>query len=109
MFLFFDDETWTQRVTKEEMERDYAEVGRWWDEQVRKGVITGGRELRPSGTARTVRRVNGRLIVTDGPFIEAKEQVGGYAVIEVADLDEAIRVAKTWPAGGVEIRPVLEP
>jgi len=47
--------------------------------------------------------------VTDGPFVEAKESVGSYAVVEVADRDEAIAVAKTWPAGGlVEVRPVDE-
>ena len=47
-------------------------------------------------------------MVTDGPFIEAKEQIGGYAAIEVADLDEALRMARTWPGrGAVEIRPVM--
>jgi hypothetical protein len=47
-------------------------------------------------------------VVTDGPFIEAKEQIGGYASIEVEDLDEALRMAKSWPGrGSVEIRPVV--
>lgn len=108
MFLFIDDETWMQRVTKEEMEQGYAEIGRWWEDLERRGVIKGGRELQPSRTAMTVRRVNGTMTVTDGPFIETKEQVGGYAVVEVADLDEAIRIAKSWPAGGVEVRPIVE-
>lgn len=108
LFLFIDDETWLERSTKEGIERGYAEVERWWDALARSGVIKGGRELQPSRTAMTVRRVDGTMTVTDGPFIETKEQVGGYAVVEVPDLDEAIRIARTWPAGDVEVRPIVE-
>ena len=60
------------------------------------------------GSSKTVKRVNGAMKVFDGPFIEAKEHVGGYALIQVADLDEAIRLAKSWPAGDVEVRPTVE-
>ena len=108
MLLFVDDETWRERSSKEELERGYAAVGTWWEALSRQGVIKGGEELQSSRTATTVRRVNGRMQVTDGPFIEAKEQVGGYALIEVADLDAAIALAKSWPAGDVEIRPTVE-
>lgn len=55
----------------------------------------------------TVRRVNGQMHVTDGPFIESKEHVGGYAVIEAPDLDAAIAIAKSWPGRDVEVRPVV--
>ena len=52
--------------------------------------------------------VDGPPVVTDGPFLEGKEQIGGYAEIDVADLDEALRMATTWPGRGtVEIRPVV--
>ncbi len=108
MFLFVGDETWRERASKDELTKGYAEVGAWWDELSHKGVIKGGEELQASTTATTVRRVNGQMKVFDGPFIESKEQVGGYALLEVADLDEAIRLAKSWPAGDVEIRPIVE-
>lgn len=84
----------------------YARVEQWFAENGSK--VTGGYELQPPSTATTVRPQNGsQPIVTDGPFMEGNEVIGGYAEIEVADLDEALRMAKTWPAGPVEIRPVV--
>ncbi|HUQ42358.1 MAG TPA: YciI family protein, partial [Candidatus Limnocylindrales bacterium] len=82
----------------------------WWSEHEKKGVIKAGGELDHRNTATTVRRTNGKMKVTDGPFIESKEHVGGYAVIEVEDLDAAIAVAKSWPgrSPAVEVRPVVE-
>lgn len=108
MLLFVDDETWLEKSSKEEVAQVYAAVGRWWDELSQKGWMKGGEELRPSRTATTVKRVGGRMQVKGGPFIETKEQVGGYALIEVPDLDAAIACAKSWPAGDVEIRPIVE-
>ncbi|HZP96865.1 MAG TPA: YciI family protein [Candidatus Limnocylindria bacterium] len=108
MLMFVGDETRRERSSREERERTYAAVGAWWDELSKKGVVKGGEQLGPSATATTVRRVNGEMKVFDGPFIESKEQVGGYALIEAPDLDEAIRLAKSWPAGDVEVRPVVE-
>lgn len=81
-------------------------VGKWWQEN--QGVIKGGERLDLSRTATTVRRVNGQMKVSDGPFIEAKEHVGGYALIDVPDLDAAIALAKSWPMGDVEVRPTVE-
>ena len=68
-----------------------------------------GEQLQPPRNATTVRWAGGQPLVTDGPFLEAKESIAGYAVIEVADLDEAIDLAKKWPAQdhSVEIRPVV--
>ena len=103
MLLFVGDEN-RRDTTKGPM----PEVGKWWEELSKKGVIKGGERLDLSRTATTVRRVNGAMKVFDGPFIEAKEQVGGYALIDVPDLDEAIRVAKSWPMGDVEVRPTVE-
>jgi hypothetical protein len=67
--------------------------------------------LQPPSTATTVRLRNGAApVITDGPFVEAKESIGGFAVLEADDLDQALAIAKTWPPRGiVEIRPVLEP
>jgi hypothetical protein len=73
------------------------------------GVVNGGNALQSSGTATSIRKdPAGGFAVTDGPFAETKEALGGYYLIDAADLDEAIAVAKQVPArfGGVEVRPV---
>ena len=106
VFLFMNDESFRERP-KAEVEALYAEIARWSDDLTKRGILKGGHELQPKRTATTVRRVNGTVTVVDGPFIESKENVGGYAVIEVANLDDAIRIAKDFP-GGIEIRPVME-
>jgi hypothetical protein len=74
------------------------------------GKLTGGSPLHPASEARTVRRRGDRAMVTDGPYTETKEVIGGYFVIEAADLDEAVRIAEGCPAaayGGVEVRQVM--
>lgn len=87
----------------------YGQVSTWWNEKVAAGQILEGAQLQPASTATTVRRaIDGDVSVTDGPFVEGKEVVGGYAVIEAADLDAAIRLASSWPAPDVlEIRPLV--
>jgi hypothetical protein len=88
-----------------ERERAYARVQQWFAENHDK--ITHHAHLMPSDTATTLRLDRGEPLVTDGPFVEGKEVVSGYAEIEVADLDEALRVAKSWPACPlVEVRPI---
>jgi len=90
-----------------ELKERYAEVGRWFaDNRHRVGA---GNQLQPPETATSVRFTgNGEAVVTDGPFLEGKEQIGGYVEIDVADLDEALEMAKTWRGrGAVEIRPVV--
>jgi hypothetical protein len=67
--------------------------------------VVGGEALQPSSTASTVR---GDALVTDGPFADTKEALGGFYVIDASDLDVALRLAKLCPAGNVEVRPVLE-
>jgi hypothetical protein len=72
-------------------------------------VITQG--LQSTRTAATVRVRGGNLSVTDGPFAESKEMVGGFFLIEASDLDEAIRLASRWPSarlGTIEVRPIQE-
>jgi hypothetical protein len=73
-------------------------------------VLGGGNALQPSNTARTIRGDGGgKLTVTDGPFLETKEVLGGYYVIEAEDIDQAVEIAKDVPArfGCVEVRPVM--
>jgi hypothetical protein len=85
----------------------YASVGKWFEEN--RDRIRGGNQLQGPSTATTVRRNGaGEPVVTDGPFIEGNEVIGGYVEVEVPDLDAALRMAKTWPSGPVEIRPVVE-
>jgi hypothetical protein len=85
----------------------YAQVGRWFAEH--RARIGGANQLQGPETATSVRFGRGESpTVTDGPFLEGKEQIGGYAEVEVADLDEALGMARTWPGRGtVEIRPVV--
>jgi hypothetical protein len=76
-----------------------------------RGVMRAGDELSPTTSATTVKETGGQILVTDGPFAETKEQLGGYFIVEVDDLDTAIELAKAMPAihgGSVEIRPVVE-
>jgi hypothetical protein len=108
VLMFVGSDEWRERSSKEEVERGYAAIGKWWDELSKKGVLKGGEELAHGpAAATTVRRVNGQMKVFEGPFIESKEHVGGFAMIEVPDLDEAITVAKSWPGGDVEVRPIV--
>lgn len=91
-----------------EVQQTYAGIGEWFGELAATGKLLGGEELQSSQTATTVRFDAGEPVVTDGPFMEAKEAVGGYALVDVADLEEAIAWAKRWPGmgGPVEIRPI---
>ncbi|HUE67518.1 MAG TPA: YciI family protein [Candidatus Acidoferrum sp.] len=92
---------------REEAMADYRKSSEWFAKYTSSGKVVGGEELQGPSTATTVSRINGKVIVTDGPFIESKEVIGGFALIEVADLDEALAMAKEWP-GTVEIRPIVD-
>ena len=97
-----------EEMSEEARSAQYERVGRWFAEHAAK--IGPGNQLQLPHTATTVRfQKDGEPIVRDGPFIEGNEGIGGYTEITVADLDEALRLAKSWPARGiVEIRPVME-
>lgn len=89
----------------------YAESGELADELEKAGKLLSTRPLFPTATATSVRVREGKRVVTDGPFAETHEQLGGYFLIEAADLDEAIAVAERIPGartGTVEVRPVIE-
>lgn len=108
MFVQADEEVWEKLSAAEQ---NYPAIERWWGEHAKAGRLVGGHKLRPSRTATTVRWSGGKPVVTDGPFIEGKETIGGYGIFELPDLDTAIAIAKTWPAPQhhlVEIRPVEE-
>ena len=113
MLLMYRDETWWD--AKSEAERgairqqavDVAEALR------KRGIFLAGDPLLPTSTATTVRMRNGKPVTTDGPFAETKEQLGGYTIVEVASLDEAIAIAVDHPlvrVGGhsIEVRAIRE-
>src|SRR5437868_14376723 len=75
---------------------DYEKSNQWFEKHSRTGKVIGGEELQGPGTATTVSRRNGKLSVTDGPFIESKEVIGGFALVDVADLEEALARATEW-------------
>ncbi|HZA38995.1 MAG TPA: YciI family protein [Actinomycetota bacterium] len=108
VLLFVDTEQYTndlQAMGPAERERAYERVSQWWAEN--SAVIRGGSKLHPPETATTVRMEGGDPVITDGPFVEGKEVVSGYVEIDVANLDEALRLVKTWPGCPVvEIRPL---
>ncbi len=84
----------------------------WFREMTARGVnLLGGAQLQPASTATTVELVNGEVLLSDGPFAETKEQILGYDVIDVGDLDEAVYVASRHPVaqsgGRVEVRPMV--
>ena len=93
-------------MSEADLNAQLAQVGAWFADS----RIRGGMRLAPGSTATTVRfGTNGDTLVTDGPFIEGKEDIGGWAVVSVADLDEALAMAKSWPGKGVvEVRPAHE-
>ncbi|HEY2670523.1 MAG TPA: YciI family protein [Rugosimonospora sp.] len=84
----------------------------WTEEMQRRGVLTNATGLRPPDEAATVKVRDGDVLRTDGPFAETKDQIGGFAMIECGDLEEAVALASQHPwarAGQIEVRPVWEP
>jgi hypothetical protein len=107
----FDEAQWT-KVPDAERGRIMDEYGKLVHELKTSGRLLAGAKLDRCASAVTVRRNAGRPFITDGPFAETKEQLGGYHLIECKDRDEAVAIAlriPTLPAGGViEVRPVLD-
>ncbi len=107
LILIYEDEKSWAEAGQEAMQKAMEDHGRFAEQVVELGAkIVGGNALQPTGTATSVRGDT----VTDGPFAETKEVLGGYYLIEAADLDQALAVAKACPApfGGVEVRPIME-
>lgn len=108
MLMICTDETYSPSPA--EIQADAGFMG-WVGELERRGVLQGGERLRPSGDATTVRVREDEVLTSDGPFAETKEIVGGFNIIDCADLDEAIELAAKHPAaqyGAVEVRPIWE-
>ena len=114
LLVYSDQSTW-DGLGEEEAARQRAEsMPRWlalFEEMGKADPSVEGRELAAAAEAKVVRVVDGERVVTDGPFAETKEQIGGLFVTSLPDLDEAIRIASLVPTaeyGSMEIRPIVE-
>lgn len=111
MMLVYANEQAKAALSEEENRESASRVWDIIDEARRRGIFKGADPLEPVSTATTVRVANGKTFVTDGPFAETKEQLGGYFMLECEDLDEALEWAAKIPACGggcVEVRPVRD-
>jgi|SRR4030095_7201479 hypothetical protein len=109
--LIYSEEKQRAAIPKEELENLKREYFKFTDSIRQSGQYLGGEALQPVQTAKTVRIRNGKLLATDGPFAETKEQLGGFYLIDADDLNEAVEVASRIPAtrqGCVEVRPIME-
>ncbi|MGA8261016.1 MAG: YciI family protein [Arenicellales bacterium] len=100
-----------EQMTDAEAEHHFQEYAEFIENIKASGHFAGANRLKPPATASTVRVRGGKVLVTDGPFVETKEQLGGYFVIEARDLDEALQVASRIPGakiGCVEVRPIAD-
>jgi hypothetical protein len=111
LLTYLDEKAWLRMSPAEqkaEMDKCAPHVSR----MVAAGKIKDGAPLRETATATTIRAKHGKRIVTDGPFAETREQLGGYTLIEAADLDEAIDIASGFLGSDslatIEVRPVVE-
>jgi hypothetical protein len=106
--IYGDEQRWAD-ATPEQMQEALAAYDAFGKEAGE--IIVAGDGLQPTATATTVRVRNGESVLTDGPFAETREQLGGYYVLDCADLDEALAWAAKVPGaltGSVEVRPVMD-
>jgi hypothetical protein len=111
MLLIYTSELRYSEMTQAEQDANWQAYGAFNQEAGARGVLRGGEGLEPSYTATTVRIRDGKLLKTDGPFAETKEQLGGFYLLECANLDEAIEMAGKIPnaqMGSIEIRPLVD-
>jgi hypothetical protein len=110
LLTIYGDETGFSDAPPEALKAMLDEYGAFTQEVSESGAMVAGEGLEPTNTATTVRVRDGERVVTDGPFAETKEQLGGFYLLECANLDEAIGWAAKIPgakAGSIEVRPVM--
>ena len=111
MLLIYHEERSWDGVSEAERQQIYGEYQDLIGELTSRGKFVSGSELQPVTTATTVRVRDGKVLITDGPFAETHEQLGGYFLIEAENLDEATSIAGRIPSartGTIEIRPLAE-
>ncbi len=110
LMLIYHDESLYAHTTKEEQEALYLAHTEFGNEAGKRSLLRDGNGLMPTSSATTVRVRDGKTLVTDGPFAETKEQLGGYYLLDCKDLDEAIEMATKIPEakdGSIEVRPIM--
>lgn len=108
MLLYSQEDGW-KNMTPEQQQQGIAVYAAYTEALKKAGIYKGSNRLQPVATATTVRMVDGKSQVLDGPYVETKEQLGGYFMIEVPDLDTALDWAARCPGashGTIEVRPV---
>ena len=110
LLMIYTDE-YEIALSPEESGALLGEYGKFGEEMGRRGILQGGARLRPVADATSVRVRDGEVLISDGPFAETKEQIGGYYLVDCKDLDEATEVAAKLPGardGTIEVRPIWE-
>jgi hypothetical protein len=111
ILLIHDDEKAWEKLSQAEQGQMYAEYGKFSQEIKSSGQYLAGHQLHPTSSATSVRVRDGKRVLTDGPFAETREQLGGFYLVDAKDLDEAIALAGRIPSarfGTIEVRPVVE-
>jgi hypothetical protein len=109
LLMLYSEEAGWEKMTKEQQQQGVAAYGAYSEALKQAGVWVGSNRLQPIATATTVRVANGKSQVLDGPYTDTKEQLGGYYLINVPDLDAALSWAARCPGashGTIEVRPV---
>jgi hypothetical protein len=109
LLMIYGDESKMQAATSADVTKMSAAYTAYTEALKQAGVIRGGERLKPTSTATTVRITDGKTKVLNGPYAEAKEQLGGYYVIDVPDMDSALSWATRCPGastGVIEVRPI---
>ncbi|WP_433507566.1 YciI family protein [Pseudonocardia halophobica] len=109
VFLLYDAEDWYDTADGQSVADEMRLHEEFMEAVLAAGAtVLGGEALERSSTASTVRKGSGEPLVTDGPFADTKEALGGFYVLDAPDLDVALRLAALCPAGNVEVRPIMD-
>ena len=111
MLLIYHDEKRWNEIVESERQQIYGEFRKLREQLQSRGQFLAGSQLQPTATATTIRVRDSKQLVTDGPFAETHEQLGGYFLIEANNLDEATAIAAMIPSartGTIEVRPLVE-
>lgn len=110
LLLIYESETQWNAIGETDRQKIYKEYMDLVQELQKQGKYKGGHQLQPVATATTARIREGKKLITDGPFAETREQLGGYFLVDATDLDDALSIASRIPGariGSIEVRPVV--
>ena len=109
--IIYNDESLYANASPEDVGAVFAAHGKFGEDSRAAGVFVGGEGLQGTNTATTVRVRDGERMLTDGPYAETKEQIGGYYLLDCKDLDDALNWASQIPeakSGAIEVRPIID-